>query len=106
MNELPRIVCLDCMRDVLVTYIDWNNESRELSEGISAIFRVECHEIRIARLGFEARHAIEHAKRPILWSELKFYEFKDEDVQRWEAEAMQLMERVRIVTEHFKAGGK
>lgn len=103
---LPRIVCLQCMRDVRVTYSDWNSSRMETREYVSAYFRVECHEARIAMLNPEQRMAWRQSERPALWEDLRFMTFEDADVQEWEAEAMRLMERVRIVNEHFKAGGR
>jgi hypothetical protein len=102
-RKLPRIVCLDCMRDVTATAIDW-----EIDYGRAERFWliVECHERRIARLDDHRMELIEQAGRPLLWSELRFVTFDQSQIEQWESDATALMDRVRIVTEHFKAGGR
>lgn len=102
-RTLPRIVCLDCMRDVAVTHSDW---CADLATDTRGYIVVECHERRIARIDYELIDAITHGTRPVLWSELRFVPFDQEQIEAWEAQATQLMDRVRIVTEHFKAGGR
>lgn len=101
--RLPRIVCLDCMRDVVATPIDWEID---YGRGERFWFIAECHERRIARLDEHRMELIEQAGRPLLWSELRFVTFDQSQVEQWESDATALMDRVRIVTEHFKNGGR
>lgn len=102
-RTLPRIVCLDCMRDVKVTVIDWDID---YARDDKFWLIVECHERRIARLRGHVIEAAKHAGRPMLWSELRLISFDQAQLEEWESQATALMDRVRIVTEHFKAGGR
>lgn len=97
MSELPRIVCLDCMRDVEVLYRDDYDPARRAD-----LARVRCSCV-------DAFVWVEHRDKetlPVLLSECTRASFDQDDLEHWERLATQAMKRCVEVQRWFRETGR